>query len=141
MLYDTESADLIDFAKRWADLGNAVADQVVQVLDCPRLAADLNPDRADLEVKPERDRACPGAARGPQRGDRPGVRGVLRSAGGGPVVSPTLRPWEAARDGTGARARPTTRQPVQGPQRPGDRPGHSILEAPCDLRSLPATPG
>ena len=52
MLYDTESADLIDFAKRWADLGDAVAEQVVQVLDCPRLAAGLNPDRADLEVNP-----------------------------------------------------------------------------------------
>jgi hypothetical protein len=52
MLYDTDSADLIDFAKRWADLGSAVADQVVQVLDCPRLAAGLNPDRADLEVNP-----------------------------------------------------------------------------------------
>ena len=52
MLYDTDSADLIDFAKRWADLGTAVAEQVVQVLDCPRLAAGLNPDRADLEVNP-----------------------------------------------------------------------------------------
>ena len=52
MLYDTESADLIDFAKRWADLGTAVAEQVVQVLDCPRLAAGLNPDHADLEVNP-----------------------------------------------------------------------------------------
>jgi hypothetical protein len=52
MLYDTDSADLIDFSKRWVDLGTAVAEQVVQVLDCPRLAAGLNPDRADLEVNP-----------------------------------------------------------------------------------------
>ena len=52
MLYDTDSADLIDFAKRWARLGDAVADQVEQVLDCPRVAAGLNEDRADLEVNP-----------------------------------------------------------------------------------------
>ena len=52
MLYDTDSADLIDFAKRWARLGDAIADQVVQVLDDPRAAAGLNEDRADLEVNP-----------------------------------------------------------------------------------------
>jgi hypothetical protein len=52
MLYDTDSADLIDFAKCWARLGDAVADQVVQVLDDPRAGAGLNEDRADLEVNP-----------------------------------------------------------------------------------------
>ena len=52
MLYDTDSADLIDFARRWARLGDAVADQVEQVLDDPRAAAGLNEDRADLEVNP-----------------------------------------------------------------------------------------
>ena len=52
MLYNTDSADPIDFARRWAALGNAVADQVEQVLDCPRVAAGLNEDRADLEVNP-----------------------------------------------------------------------------------------
>jgi hypothetical protein len=52
MLYDTDSADLIDFARRWARLGDAVADQVVQVLDDPRAAAGLGEERADLEVNP-----------------------------------------------------------------------------------------
>ena len=52
MLYDTDSADLIDFAKRWAGLGDAVAEQVERVLDNTRAAAGLNPDRADLEVNP-----------------------------------------------------------------------------------------
>jgi hypothetical protein len=52
MLYDTDSADLIDFARRWAGLGDAVADQVVQVLDDARAAAGLREDRADLEVNP-----------------------------------------------------------------------------------------
>jgi len=48
MLYDTDSADLIDFAKRWADLGDAIAEQVVQVLDNARAAAGLG--RGDQEV-------------------------------------------------------------------------------------------
>jgi hypothetical protein len=52
MLYDTDSADLIDFAKRWSDLGDAVAEQVERVFDDVRLAAGLYPDRADLEVNP-----------------------------------------------------------------------------------------
>ena len=52
MLYDTNSADLIDFTKRRSGLGDAVADQVEQVLDDPRAAAGLNEDRADLEVNP-----------------------------------------------------------------------------------------
>jgi hypothetical protein len=29
MLYETDAGDLIEFAKRWADLGDAVAEQVV----------------------------------------------------------------------------------------------------------------
>lgn len=48
MLHETDSADLIDFAKRWASLGDAVAEQVEQVLDDPRAAAGQG--RADLEV-------------------------------------------------------------------------------------------
>ena len=35
MLYDTDAGDLIDFAKRWAGLGDAVADQVAQVVANP----------------------------------------------------------------------------------------------------------
>ena len=52
MLYDTDSAELIDFAKRWSDLGDAVAEQVERVLDNTRAAAGLDLDRADLEVNP-----------------------------------------------------------------------------------------
>ena len=47
MLYDTDSADLIDFARRWANLGDAIADQVVQILDDPRGAAGHLADQAD----------------------------------------------------------------------------------------------
>jgi hypothetical protein len=50
MLQEIDAGDLIDFARRWADLGDAVADQVTQVLDDPRAAAGLR--RADLEVNP-----------------------------------------------------------------------------------------
>lgn len=52
MAYDLDPADLIEFAKRWARLGDAIAEQVEQVLDDPRAAAGLNDDRADLEVNP-----------------------------------------------------------------------------------------
>jgi hypothetical protein len=52
MLYETDSADLIDFAKRWASLSDAVAEQVEQILDCPRAAAGLVEAQADLEVNP-----------------------------------------------------------------------------------------
>ena len=50
MLYEIDAGDLIDFARRWAGLGDAVAEQVVQVVDDPRAAAGLR--RADLEVNP-----------------------------------------------------------------------------------------
>ncbi len=50
MLHEIDATDLIDFARRWADLGDAVAEQVVQVVDDPRAAAGLR--RADLEVNP-----------------------------------------------------------------------------------------
>jgi hypothetical protein len=50
MLYEIDAGDLIDFARRWADLGDAVAEQVVQVVDDPRAAAGLR--SADLEVNP-----------------------------------------------------------------------------------------
>ena len=35
MLYETDAGDLIDFARRWADLGDAVAAQVSEVVDNP----------------------------------------------------------------------------------------------------------
>ena len=50
MLYEIDAGDLIDFVRRWADLGDAVAEQVSQVVDDPRAAAGLR--RADLEVNP-----------------------------------------------------------------------------------------
>ena len=50
MLYETDAGDLIDFARRWADLGDAVTEQVTQVVDDPHAAAGLR--RADLEVNP-----------------------------------------------------------------------------------------
>jgi len=50
MLYETDAGDLIDFAKKWALLGDAVAEQVEQVVDDPRAAAGRGP--TDLEVNP-----------------------------------------------------------------------------------------
>lgn len=50
MLHEIDAGDLIDFARRWADLGDAVTEQVVQVVNDPRAAAGLR--RADLEVNP-----------------------------------------------------------------------------------------
>jgi len=50
MLYEIDAGDLIDFARRWAGLGDAVADQVSRVVDDPRAAAGFR--RADLEVNP-----------------------------------------------------------------------------------------
>jgi hypothetical protein len=50
MLHEIDAGDLIDFARRWADLGDAVAEQLSQVVDDPRAAAGLR--RADLEVNP-----------------------------------------------------------------------------------------
>jgi hypothetical protein len=50
MLYEIDAGDLIDFARRRADLGDAVSEQVSQVVDDPRAAAGLR--RADLEVNP-----------------------------------------------------------------------------------------
>jgi hypothetical protein len=50
MLYEIDAGDLIDFARRWSGLGDAVSEQVSQVVDDPRAAAGLR--RADLEVNP-----------------------------------------------------------------------------------------
>ena len=50
MLYEIDAGDLIDFARRWAGLGDAVAEQVSQVVDDPRAAAGLR--SADQEVNP-----------------------------------------------------------------------------------------
>ena len=50
MLYEIDAGDLIDFARRWAGLGDAAADQVSRMVDDPPAAAGLR--RADLEVNP-----------------------------------------------------------------------------------------
>ncbi len=34
-MYDTDPADLIEFATRWAALGNAITEQVARVVDDP----------------------------------------------------------------------------------------------------------
>ena len=34
-MYDTDPKDLIDFARRWAELGDAVAEQVARVVEEP----------------------------------------------------------------------------------------------------------
>jgi hypothetical protein len=47
MLYETDAGDLIDFAKRWADLGDAVAEQVSAVVDDPHTDA-VNPNAIEL---------------------------------------------------------------------------------------------
>lgn len=52
MLYETDAEDLLRFAKRWASLGDAVAEQAEQVLDCPRVAAGLVEAQADQKVNP-----------------------------------------------------------------------------------------
>jgi hypothetical protein len=50
MLYEIDAGDLIDFARRWAGLGDAVAEQVERIVDDPRAAAGLR--GADQEVNP-----------------------------------------------------------------------------------------
>jgi len=47
MLYDIDPGDLIDFARRWAALGDAVAEQVAQVVDDPNTNA-VNPNAIEL---------------------------------------------------------------------------------------------
>jgi len=91
MLYETDAGDLIEFAKRWAALGDAIADQVAQVVKDPRAgggrrarpAAAGAPaaghpgwQRSLLPVgSPRRGGApAPGARPGPARGPR-GVEG------------------------------------------------------------------
>jgi len=80
MLYETDAGDLIEFAKRWAALGDAIADQVAPVVEDPRAAAGHG--HPDQEVNPnaialarERPRA------GLQRRSRRGHRGVLHPPG------------------------------------------------------------
>lgn len=34
-MYDTDPADLIEFANRWMELGSTVTEQVAQILDIP----------------------------------------------------------------------------------------------------------
>jgi len=50
MLYEIDAGDPIDFARCWAGLGDAVSEQVSQVVDAPRAAAGLR--STDLEVNP-----------------------------------------------------------------------------------------
>ena len=47
MLYDTDAEDLIDFAQRFADLGDAVSMQVARLVQNPE-HADLNPNAIAL---------------------------------------------------------------------------------------------
>ena len=47
MLHEIDAGDLIDFAKRWADLGDAVAEQVSAVVDNPHTDA-VNPNAIEL---------------------------------------------------------------------------------------------
>ncbi len=41
-MYDTDPADLIEFASRWMELGAAVTEQVAQVLDDPSCGSCWN---------------------------------------------------------------------------------------------------
>jgi hypothetical protein len=47
MLYETDAGDLIDFAQRWAGLGDAVAEQVADIVDNPQ-TNEVNPAAIDL---------------------------------------------------------------------------------------------
>jgi len=47
MLYETDAGDLIDFAKRWVQLGWAVSEQVEQVVDNPE-TDEVNPAAIEL---------------------------------------------------------------------------------------------
>lgn len=47
MLHEIDAGDLIDFAKRWAGLGDAVAEQVYAVVDDPHTDA-VNPNAIEL---------------------------------------------------------------------------------------------
>ena len=73
-MYDTDPADLIDFANRWMELGSAVTEQVNQVLDNPTCGScwnegsehDVNPaaielayHRLQVSTKPS-TKPCPG---------------------------------------------------------------------------------
>jgi len=41
-MYEADAGDLIDFAKRWAALGEAVSEQVEQVVDDPNCGSMWN---------------------------------------------------------------------------------------------------
>ena len=47
MLYETDAGDLIDFATRWADLGDAVVAQVSAVVDNPA-TDEVNPNAIEF---------------------------------------------------------------------------------------------
>jgi len=47
MLYDTDPGDLIEFAKAWAELGDAVAEQVADIVDNPA-TDEVNPAAIEL---------------------------------------------------------------------------------------------
>ena len=46
-MYDTNPADLIEFANRWMELGSAVTEQVVQVIDNPSCGSCWNEGTED----------------------------------------------------------------------------------------------
>lgn len=47
MLYETDAGDLIDFAQRWAELGDAVAEQVADIVNDPN-TDEVNPAAIEL---------------------------------------------------------------------------------------------
>jgi hypothetical protein len=47
MLYETDAGDLIEFSKRWAALGDAVAEQVADIVDDPH-TDEVNPAAINL---------------------------------------------------------------------------------------------
>ena len=49
-MYETDAGDLIDFAQRWANLGDTITSQVTRVVDDPK-NADVNPAAIDLAAQ------------------------------------------------------------------------------------------
>lgn len=47
MLYETDPGDLIEFAKRWANLGDAVTEQIEDVVNDPA-TDEVNPAAIDM---------------------------------------------------------------------------------------------
>lgn len=95
MLYETDAGDLIEFAKAWAELGDAVAEQVADVVDNPQ-TDEVNPAAIEL------------ARAGPRRSPAPSPAPRRRPPGRTRPMPPLERPAQALRrvrqrptDGTG----------------------------------------